>query len=224
MWYNSESVWERVSCTSRLPRPFPNLEGSALVAISCSGYVCWLFLLTTPGTPALSETSATLLFEQPACDLARLSSRSALATLELSLTYYHTCSWIGNWRTNLQALLNFMYIMSRLCRQICTNAATLAAKVCILPRALWVLLFLSFQTRARASDREWERPGPACLITFAYTTSAPTPNSSWFCLIDLSDRMRIVTWNVDGLRAMLGRRQESLASVLEKLDAGPASL
>lgn len=32
--------------------------------------------------------------------------------------------------------------------------------------------------------------------------------------------LRIVTWNVDGLRAMLQRRQESLASVLHKLEAG----
>lgn len=32
--------------------------------------------------------------------------------------------------------------------------------------------------------------------------------------------MRIITWNVDGLRPMLKRRQEGIASILQKLDAG----
>ena len=34
--------------------------------------------------------------------------------------------------------------------------------------------------------------------------------------------MRIVTWNVDGLKAMLNRRNEGLPAVLKRLNAGDA--
>ena len=36
--------------------------------------------------------------------------------------------------------------------------------------------------------------------------------------------MRIVTWNVDGLKAMLNRRQEALPAVLKQLNAGNAPI